>query len=63
MPQEELPKDHTNHVLQLDPDSCPAPSVPISAGGSVVEELGVEEQDQTHAVVCVNAQHLMAADF
>ena len=61
VPHEELPKVHTNHVLQLDPGSCPVPSVPISAGGAVVEELGDKEQDQAHAVFCVNFQHLMGA--
>ena len=58
-----MPKANNNHVLQNGPTSCPVPPNTTSARGAVVEELGVEEQDQAHAVHCVNYQHLMGAIF
>ena len=63
VPQEEMPKANTNHVLKLGPTSCPVPPNTTSARRAAVEELGVDKHDQAHAVHCVNYRHLMGANF
>ena len=62
---EELPQAHTNHVLTRLPSSSPMPSIPMSVGGVVVEELGGEMgegQDQTRMKVFVTSRLLMTVD-
>ena len=63
VPTVELPKPLVSQVLHLTQTPALRPQFPNSLGGAVVEELGNEDQDQAHTVVCVNSQHLMPADF
>ena len=64
VPKEELPKPLVSQVLHLTQTPALHPQFSQSCGGgAVAEELGNQKQDQSHAMVCVNSQHLMPADF